>query len=466
MSCCVLAFTRHPIYGLVAYVAVFYMNPATSWWGYALPDLRWAFLAAGIALLALVLNQGKLRSATPLRYGKLLTGLLLFMGWLAIQSLWALDPPMQTELITMYAKYALVVILIYKCADSEDHLRLLLWAHVVGCAYLGWTAYGSYEGGRFEGFGGGGIGEANAGALQLATGLFVAASLFLSGTLRERVGLLVCTPFIANALVTTISRSGFLALAFGALVFNLFTPPRFRAPVRWLSMLAVVLFAMLTNATYWTRISSIGYVGEDIQGVDTGSGRLQIVHAQIDMFLDHPLGCGHRCTITLSPQYLEAKYLTGPGEEQGRASHNTFFSLLVEQGVPGALFFLALVYAVLRSLRVLARQFAGQEGRLAALFPAAAAVMTAIMVGDMFVDHLKAEVRIWFLAILVVMAHLSRVASAQGVSGGASASPRGPPDVPRATALRCLRVVHEHCRATRRMFSILWTLERADPAAR
>jgi hypothetical protein len=41
--------------------------------------------------------------------------------------------------------------------------------------------------------------------------------------------------------------------------------------------------------------------------------------------------------------------------------------------------------------------------------PAVAAVFGAITVGDLFVQYPKFEARIWFVAIVIVMLHLSSV---------------------------------------------------------
>ena len=78
---------------------------------------------------------------------------------------------------------------------------------------MGWIAYVFYRGGRFEGFGLGSVGDANTGALQLATGFLAAASLFLAGSLRVKAVLLPAMGLIANGLIATESREGFLALA-------------------------------------------------------------------------------------------------------------------------------------------------------------------------------------------------------------------------------------------------------------
>jgi O-antigen ligase len=398
----VLAFSRHPIYGLMTYIAEFYLDPSSRWWGPELPDLRWSMLAAGVTLLALLVAK-KDNQAIPLFRHKVMLGLILFLVWIGLQTLWALDVALHLELITLAAKYTLLVGLIYKCVDSEKHLRFFLWTHVIGCSYLGYLAFTSYIGGRMEGFGGGGIDEANTGALQIVTGIFVASSLFLTSSVKGRAALFGGMPFMLNALVTTISRSGFLAMASGGVIYNLFAPRRLRWGVRLLSVLAVVLFTILTNPMYWTRMSSIAHAGEDVEGVDTGAGRLVLIGAQWRMFKEHPLGCGHRCTAVLSPQFLDDRMLTGVGADRARSSHNTVTTLLVEQGVPGVVLYVMLLIWTWNGLRTLGRQYAGETGFLPTLVPAVASILGAIIVGDMFVDYLKFEARLWFMAVLMVL---------------------------------------------------------------
>ncbi|HQR40302.1 MAG TPA: O-antigen ligase family protein [Blastocatellia bacterium] len=230
---------------------------------------------------------------------------------------------------------------------------------------------------------------------------FGAASLFVYGSARSRMFLLFIIPFLINGVVTTISRSGFLAMGVGGLVFNLFTPRRFSGRVRLFSVLALLLFVMLTNPIYWERIQSIKYKGEDVEGIDTGAGRLDIMHAQWRMFRDHPWGCGHFCTEILSPSFLPPENVN---VETGRgASHNTFLGLTVDQGAPGAVAYVALLLWVIIALRRLAIQCRESSGFLATLLPAVAAFFAAMTVADMFVPYVRYEIRFWFVGVLLVM---------------------------------------------------------------
>jgi len=63
--CSVLAFRRHPIWGFYFYLATTFVYPPARWWGYLLPDLRWALLSAAITTLAVLFNRGKLNAKPP-----------------------------------------------------------------------------------------------------------------------------------------------------------------------------------------------------------------------------------------------------------------------------------------------------------------------------------------------------------------------------------------------------------------
>ena len=130
--------------------------------------------------------------------------------------------------------------------------------------------------------------------------------------------------------------------------------------------------------------------------------------AQWLMFKDYPFGCGHRCTAVLSPRYLDDSQLTGAaGQDRVRSSHNTFMSLVVEHGIFGAMFYFVYLLWVLSSLRKFSKAFRNSEGFMATLLPAIAAVAVAMTLGDMFVDYLTFEMRIWIMAILMVLVSMA-----------------------------------------------------------
>lgn len=405
IGCC-LAFIRHPIFGLLTYVATYYLHPPSRWWGATLPSLRWSLIAGCVTLITVLLQNKKTDPKIVNARRSFLFSFFLFIGWLIIQSIWALNPEMHSELIWSFIKYAILIWVITSVIDNEKHLLWFCWTHVAGCTYLGWIAYTSYEGGRFEYFGGPDINEANAGALQLVSGVFIGSALILLPKIKHKGIALFSLPLIVNAIVLTASRSAFLAAATGGIIFNIFSPKHLRKLILGMSLLALIMFIILTNEQYWNRIGTIKAAGDNIEGVDTGSGRLIIIEAQLKMFASHQFGCGHRCTVTLSPQYMDKNMLTGTGEQKGRASHSTQFSLLVEQGIPGIAFYLLYLSWITNQI-LKSHNKIGKSHFLQAITPATLAILVSVTIGDIFVDYLKSEVRFWFISVMIVLTSLN-----------------------------------------------------------
>lgn len=432
---CGMALARHPIYGVMTYVVVFYVSPSDRWWGQgATAGIRWALIAAIVTLIAMQLHRPR-PHAIPIARQPLMWGWVVFVAWVGIQSFWAANELVHADLLEYYVKYILAMYLIYRCVDSPESLRLFMGAHVAGCTYISWVAFTGATGTRFDDFGGAGIGDANSGALTIVTGILAGASLFLAGSTKARVAIIGAMPLLLNAIVATISRSGFLALATAGLVYNLFSPTRYAKWIKILSVVGLALFVALTNPVYWARIQSLKYQGEQVEGVDTGSKRLLLVQAQLQMFRAQPFGCGSRCTDVLSPLYLDEKQLAGAPGEASRSSHNTFMTMLVDHGIPGGVAYVAMTLWALLSLRKLRRAWRGRDDFLAQILPAVAGSIIAITIGDLFVQYPKLEIRFWLLTIVMCM--LSMEARRQSEEPPADAEPgRGESAVAERTGAR------------------------------
>jgi len=422
---CLMALARHPVYGVMTYVIMFYVSPSDRWWGQGVTQgTRWALIAAVVTALAILIHRPKSPNI-PLVRQPLMWGYIAFVAWVAIQSGWAVYPDLHRELLIYYLKYIVAMYLIYRSIDSEVNLKRVIWAHVLGCAYISWVAFSLASGERFDNFGGAGIGDANSGALTIVTGILAAASLFVASSTKARLVLVGIMPFLVNAIVATISRSGFLAFVTAGLAYNYFAPRKYAKWIKILSLVGLVLFLALTNPVYWARIQSLKYEGQHVEGVDTGAKRLVLMQAQLQMAHKYPYGCGSRCTDYLSPQYLDSKQLAGAPGEQSRSSHNTFMTMLVDHGIPGAIAYVLMVGWILSALRRLRRDCASRDDVLAQILPAVAGGLLAITVGDMFVQYPKLEVRFWLLTI--VMSMLSMATDRQGAAASAFDDVARPP---------------------------------------
>ena len=336
-----LAFARHPIYGLWMYLLAFYGAPEARWWGGDLPGLRWSLIAAVVALVA----AAKLPRAEPdAQPFTTVPGvcLILFTVWLWIQLLWAIDPPAHQFLAVLYTKYIVLFYLLFRLLDDLGSVWNFLIAHVIGGAYFGWLAFERDIGGRVEGIGGPALKDANAFATHLVVVLFFASVLLLALRGSRRVAVFLCIPFVLNAIISTQSRSGFVALLAGGICFLYLKPPGYRKTIYLLSFLAVCLFGWLASQTFWNRMDTLRVATENPE--EASASRVALFYAQVAMYKTKPiLGYGHRGTQELSPLYLNARHMTRVGAGRlARSSHNTVMTIVVEHGIPGIVLMVAL----------------------------------------------------------------------------------------------------------------------------
>lgn len=419
-GCTLLALTRYPIFGIYLYFAATYVHPPSRWWGSLVPDLRWSLLSAAIAALAVFIHWRRLGSRPNWLTNGPVIIMCAYVLWMLVQSQWAIDPQAHSEGTVQLSKYLIAMWLIYRIVVSTEDLRELLFAHMLGCALLGIYALTSGRvDERLDGVGGPGMNDANTLAMYFATGAIACGSLVLSQRGWRRW---VCFPAMAlilNGFILANTRGAFVALVAGGLVF-MALKAREHARLFWvLALLSVPAMAALVDESFIGRMTTIvTTVDRDAEMDASARSRWELQSAQMRMFLDYPMGSGHRGVAALSPQYLERKWLTvtrGMGEESAaRSSHNTVLTALSEQGVPGIFLFGALVlwiaFALLR-INGLARQ--GHSAELQTLTAALGAGLVTVLVAGMFTDFLLAEVQYWYLMALCCAFRFEPAASAE-----------------------------------------------------
>lgn len=435
LACTVLAFSRHPIYGLTFYIGTFFVHPPSRWWGYMIPDPRWALLSAGITVMALLVYRNKhgvLPAGKPvwLANGPALL-LLAYAVWMWIQIPWALDIPSHIDGAVKYVKYLIAFWFIYWLIDSKKHLLTLLYAHALGCGLLGVFALSApREDGRLEGVGGPGIDDANTLAMYMASGAIVCMGLMMTAKGWRRWFNLVVLALIGNGFVLANSRGAFIALVAGGLVLAVCKAREHRGVFWALALVGVVGFTFAVDKAFIERMFTIGDVAEQSEDADMSArSRVVIYEAQVRMAIDHPFGVGYRGTVVLSPSYLDRKWLTldsnGDESSAGRSSHNTFMTTLVEQGLPGAMLFLSLVVWILGSIvriRSLDRRHADPD--FSSLGGAVCGGLVVVFVAGLATDYLMAEVQFWLFAALVSLLRLSEAStSLSGTSRARVGSP-------------------------------------------
>src|SRR5688572_15009959 len=212
----------NPIFGLFAYLLEYFQRPALFWWGRELPDLRWNFTIATVAMTAYLLQRASL---PPFRR-ETMVPLLLLLAQAAntsIVTLWAIAPELSLTWSTAYWKLVVTFILFSALIRNVRGLELVVLFQIIGAAYWGWDALDARRTNtRLEGIGSGDTLNSNLLGAHLLTIIPLALILTLMKGPRWMRGIaMVCVPFIVNLLILANSRGatvGFVAAGLASLV--------------------------------------------------------------------------------------------------------------------------------------------------------------------------------------------------------------------------------------------------------
>ncbi len=439
LAALVVALVRYPIVGLFAYIGVFYLHPPSRWWGAFLPDLRWSLLAAVVTLVAVLWRlppereSGRERwfSTTPAKI------MIAFLAWYWLITVWALAPDRHIEAGVLISKYIIVYWLIYRLIDTPQKMTAFLLAHLLGCFYLGYLGFTSGGSGRLDGVGGPGIDDSNTLGMHLGTGVVVGAMLLLTFRGWRMFACIVAIAFALDTLVLTGSRGAFLALVAGGAMLTYMRPLQYKRLFTIYAVLGVLMFGYVASAQFWERIHTVTAVVDDSQTVDVSAeSRIVMLKAQIKMAARFPLGAGHRASEVMSAQYLDKKYLSSSG---ARSSHNAFMTVLVEQGIPGAIMFVIMLRWVGRSIVAMKRRALEQQNPWIAIHAGAVgAALLVVLIGGLFADFSKCEVQIWMFALLAAIMQKQMYAAPAAADATAAAveRPMGAAPAQRAAATK------------------------------
>jgi putative inorganic carbon (hco3(-)) transporter len=324
--------------GLLAFTLVLFVRPQDK--VHALQVVHLAEIFAIVALSSMVVQRLS-RSLPLVPLTAEVGGIFGFGAVIAATiptSFWPGDS--LALLVGVYAKAALIFVLMVSTLESVSRLTRLLWTIVVGSAYVGALTVADYargvnlvENGRLAGAVSGVFGNPNDLALNMvaflpfAIILAVRATRPLSRGLAGAFGLLM-----AATAVLTKSRSGFLGML--VMLGTLFllggqVKRGFRIAVVTGCLLAIPMLP----SSFWTRMSSITSASAD----ETGSreARQTVMGEAWQVFLERPLtGVGAGQFKNYNPPWRR---------ERWREAHDVWLQVASETGIVGLAVFLFIV---------------------------------------------------------------------------------------------------------------------------
>ncbi len=346
---------------------------------------------------------------------------VLFVLWAGASSFWSIDPEATRTVFLTYVQLFVLAWLIWEVAWSPDRQRALFQAYVLGAGVAAVLTIHDYVSGI-------GVGletdvarfaalrqDPNELGLTLALGLPMAWHVSLSQAHRRSAWMWrLYLPLAITAILLTASRGAVLLLtasrgavlaALVALVIIPWTLGRLRVRTKVaLYALAVGSLLLASNFVPEASLARIASTPADIEAGYFG-GRGAIWIAGLEVAGEHPLaGVGAGAYAAAVEPTLHSEMV----------AHQVFLSILVEDGTVGFLLFVAMLAALLTTLRHLP----SLQQRLSIV------LLLTLAVGSMALswDHRK---QFWFvLGMLAVQVAQPAARRTHSLAVAAGARPR------------------------------------------
>ena len=328
----------NPIFGLFGYLLEYFQRPALYWWGNDLPDLRWNFTIAVVAMGAYIVRRSSLpafsrTTAVPL--------VLLTLQGLntTLVTAWAVDPDLSWRWSVQFWKLIITFVLFTGVTRTPRLLDLVILFQVIGAAYWGFDALDNQRvRGRMEGIGSGDTQNSNLLAAHLLT--IIPLALIFAGMKKKplwmRAVAVVATPLIINLFILSNSRGATLGMvAAGAAAFALIRSGM-RKHIVVGGLAAGLMLLVLADERFVERQQSTGSATDN-----SAQARLDLWRGSLGLIADYPFGAGGRGFHVLSPRYIPELIESNDGE--GRSSHNTYIQVASEWGLQGLALFAAFI---------------------------------------------------------------------------------------------------------------------------
>lgn len=328
-----------PYIGLLVWSWLGYMNPHRLCYGFAY-SFPWVMMIAALTLMSFAIS--KERKKIPMSAISIL--LFAFLVWTGVTTLLAAEPAAAAEKFQEFAKIMVMVFVTLMMVNTRERMHRLVWMIVVSLGFYG------VKGGLFTVLGGGVshvlgpagsfISDNNALALALCMTLPFMRYLQLQASRKMvRIGLGLGMLLTCVAVLGTYSRGGLIGLVIVASA--LFLKGRRRLAV--IVIMVVVGFAAYNfMPPQWiARMNTL----QNATKVNTAETRIQSWKFAANLAIHRPLVGGGFDDYKSSALWVTY----APEGAKQRAIHSIYFRVLSEQGFPGLMLFLMLLFVSWRN---------------------------------------------------------------------------------------------------------------------
>lgn len=384
---------RHTWMAVMLWTWISVMNPHRLAYGFA-ATAPIAAVAAGAALLSLVITRDKLRMA----WSPPVVALLLFMLWVCLTTLFAVNLDGSSSRLNDILKIQLMTFVALMALHERKHIEVFVWVIMLSVGYYAFKGgfFTIMTGGAHRVWGppGGFFQDNNAFAVAVIMVIPLMNYLRLVATNQWlRRGLVVLMLLAAAAALGTQSRGGLVAISGMAMVFWYRSDRKFAVAVVIL-IVAVALISFMPGS-WEARMATIQTYEQD----ESASGRLDAWRTAINIANSRVTGLGFSMY-----DWATAAIYAPPEVSKIRAAHSIFFAVLGEHGYIGLFLFVLIWWLTFR--------VAAQTRKQAANRPEAAWVHTlagmcqvslvGYLVGGAFLSLSYFDVPYNIMVILVV----------------------------------------------------------------
>lgn len=349
---------KKPFIGALMFAFISLANPHRMMWGFAY-SMPWAMAYAGVTIVGLLATQERQLGDSIKRYAPV----LLYLAWMGVTSIFALEPEDARARWIEVAKVHLMCLVTLSLLTDWERVKQLVWVSVCSIGFYG------LKGGVFTIATGGEdlVWGPVASAIQdnnhLAVGLVMMLPmmywLYTDAKKPWLRGLILFSALMsAVSIFGSHSRSAFLGIA--AMSFFLLMKSQHKFAVGIVTVLTAIGLASFMPQEYWDRMNTIKTYDEDASAM----GRINSWTAGFNVANSRITGAGFEW---YTPRNF-ARY--APDPEAVHSSHSIYFQALGEHGWIGLAIFLAIwAYVWLTCRRIIRanRNESSEEGSSQAL---------------------------------------------------------------------------------------------------
>jgi probable O-glycosylation ligase (exosortase A-associated) len=406
-----------PVIGVICYIAIYHINPDTTWWGKSLAPLgiRYSMVIGVFVLIGLLVNMDRLRIGWRLMHPVEIL-LLCFAGSILLAMFTGVAINDRSfDHVDKMMKIVLFALMMTHIITTRRYTWLVVGTLVFMTLYLGHEAknapLGAYLRNRLNGIGGPDFRESAGLAIHLLAMLpFVAIFMKRQG-LWPKVITFLAAGYAMNAILLCRARSAFVAAIVAGILTVFYVPKRHRS---WLIVLLIAgTFGgyRLSDQYFWDRMETIKSSPEERDS--SAASRILIWTAAWEMFLDYPFGVGpgqfQRRIGNYQPSIDEvdsfaAKETIEALHVMSRDAHNTYVLCASELGIIGLALYIAVTIAAWRCLsnvRKLARSQLADPDDYELFVFATRIALVSYLVSGLFVSRLYTE-GFWMIVVLPV----------------------------------------------------------------